>query len=494
MRTPGIAAVVLLAALLLGSAAGSSRDSTPWGVAFSAPPGKALLGTAVAPYGNGGLIVAGTEVTAVPSPSPNVSERVWLSEVTPEGRTAWLRVYNVSGEVMGLAVGQNGSIVVAGNFENSNSSVWVMVLNGEGDVLWAREYRIGGGYANVSSLAVESDGEIVLVGSAWVSSSLGFGVWVLKLKPDGDVEWSRIYDGLGADEGSAVAIDSKGDIIVAGTTDSFGNGYEDVWVLKLKGNGSVIWQRVYGGSNNDEARGVAVDKSGDVVVVGRTWSFGANITEGWALELAPNGNVLWAKAYGGAGYSGFNSVAVTPEGSPVIVGEVVKPSGKEYAWILKLSSNGGAIQQLIFGMGGDRASDVAVSRGTVAVVGTSLDMGSGVENAFLLVPGVRLNASCPLKSAASPSKPISAEVRSSNATVITVPPLNVASANLEVEGVVGNVSVTPLCWSRGISEANVTTPASRRAICGPVFVLLVALLPLLAGRGEAESSTDGEEP
>ena len=51
--------------------------------------------------------------------------------------------------------------------------------------------------------------------------------------------------------------ETAGGYIVAGTTYSFGQGGTDAWVLRLDGNGNVVWQKTYGGSGDDFMHGGA---------------------------------------------------------------------------------------------------------------------------------------------------------------------------------------------------------------------------------------------
>ncbi|WP_054840692.1 hypothetical protein [Thermococcus peptonophilus] len=76
---------------------------------------------------------------------------------------------------------------------------------------------------------------------------------------DGNVIWQKTYGGNSEDEANAVAVtNSGGDIIVAGYTYSFGAGRSDVWVLRLDGNGNIVWQKTYGGNLRDRANVVAM--------------------------------------------------------------------------------------------------------------------------------------------------------------------------------------------------------------------------------------------
>lgn len=89
-----------------------------------------------------------------------------------------------------------------------------------------------------------------------------------------------------------VTVAPDGDIIVAGSTKSFGAGYRDVWVLRLDENGNIKWQKTYGGSDFDEAHAVALAPNGDIIIAGWTSSFGAGYEDDfWVLRLPPDGNL-----------------------------------------------------------------------------------------------------------------------------------------------------------------------------------------------------------
>jgi hypothetical protein len=61
--------------------------------------------------------------------------------------------------------------------------------------------------------------------------------------------WSRAYGGSGTDEARVIVSTSDGGYVVAGTTQSFGAGNRDVWVLMLDGSGNMQWQKTYGGGD-----------------------------------------------------------------------------------------------------------------------------------------------------------------------------------------------------------------------------------------------------
>jgi cysteine-rich repeat protein len=89
-------------------------------------------------------------------------------------------------------------------------------------------------------------------------------------------------------------------------------------------SGSEVWTRNYGGEDagNARARGVAVDDSGNVIVVGEEFVVGQNANV-WLRKYTPDGEVLWSRGWDGpsSGDDIAYAVAVTPEDDYVVTGE-----------------------------------------------------------------------------------------------------------------------------------------------------------------------------
>jgi ribosomal protein S11 len=89
---------------------------------------------------------------------------------------------------------------------------------------------------------------------------------------------------------------------VAGYTYSFGAGYSDVLLIKTDANGNVQWAKTYGGTSYDFAYSVQQTSDGGYIVAGGTNSFGAGNDDFILIKTDANGNVQWAKTYGGTSY------------------------------------------------------------------------------------------------------------------------------------------------------------------------------------------------
>ena len=119
----------------------------------------------------------------------------------------------------------------------------------------------------------------------------------MKLDALGAIEWQRTYGGSGTDRhfsSHSVEQTSDGGYIVGATTNSFGAGSFDMWVLKLTPIGAIEWQRTYGGKGREELLSVEQTDDGGYIVAG--WSDSFDYGSAWhsrllVLKLSPTGEI-----------------------------------------------------------------------------------------------------------------------------------------------------------------------------------------------------------
>jgi hypothetical protein len=199
-----------------------------------------------------------------------------------------------------------------------------------------------------------SDGGYIIAGQFWTPGGNQYDFWVLKLDKNGSIVWQKTYGGGDWDIGFATEPTSDGGYIVAGSTESFGAGDEDVWVLKLNAQGGIVWQKTYGGEKADYAWAIRQTKDGGYVVAGTTASFGEGSFDIWVLKLSQDGTVIWDKTYGGKGeesdYFRHIPIEQTSDGGFIVAGSTRSfGAGDEDFWIFKLSAEGTIIWQKTYG-------------------------------------------------------------------------------------------------------------------------------------------------
>jgi hypothetical protein len=133
-----------------------------------------------------------------------------------------------------------------------------------------------------------------------ISSAFALGFWsevfaesfgcprpYSSLSPMSAISFAKTYGG-GWDYANSVQQTSDGGYIVAGYTYSFGAGFADFFLIKTDANGNIIWAKIYGGTDYDVARSVQQTSDDGYIVAGGTYSFGAGI---FLIKTDANGNI-----------------------------------------------------------------------------------------------------------------------------------------------------------------------------------------------------------
>jgi len=208
---------------------------------------------------------------------------------------------------------------------------------------WSKSYG-GPDSDTILSLQQTNDGGYVAAG---ITDSFGVGdeFWVLKLESDGSVEWEKAYGGSSDDRLFSIQQTPDGGYIATGGTESFGADSQDVWVVKLDSAGEVDWQKRYGGGSQETGLLIALTSDGGYVVIAETYSFGSGSNDAWVFKLDSEGEVEWENAYGGSNSDFLLSIQQTADGGYIAGG--LKDS--EGGWILKLESDGSVEWEKIYG-------------------------------------------------------------------------------------------------------------------------------------------------
>jgi len=269
--------------------------------------------------------------------------------------------------------------------------------------IWEQRYD-GPGHGHDLGLAIASDGRDVIVTGISLNANGDYDIYTAKYDGGaGHLIWEQRYDGPNhADDfAAAVAVDSAGNVIVAGYL-AVANAPTDTGhifintefaVLKYRANGDFVWARVgpdHGSLNNDRKRDgikLAVDRSGNVIVTG----YAPGVNEGavyYTAKYGPNGDRIWETRHHGSYQFGNDApyaVAVDPSDNVIVTGRAqdnsASPGNANYYTVKYAAADGTVLWEQTYdgpnlpsgGMGNsDVATALAVdSTGNVAVTGRS---------------------------------------------------------------------------------------------------------------------------
>jgi PKD repeat protein len=374
---------LLLACLLWGL---PHRSQDLWTSFYGGPGTEWVYAVAECPSGafvaTGATQIAGT-----------TDWNVWVFKTDDQGAPLWERVFGGPGwdKAYSVAVTPEEDIYVAGYTESFGAGgwdFWVIKLNSSGQVLWQKAYG-GTAYDFAMGVVTTEDGGCAVVG---ISASFGQGIkdiLLLRLTPDGAIQWQRTFGGENDDEANAICRTPDGGYCIAGFTQGFGAGGLDAWLLKVSNGGVLEWQKTYGGPTWDWLYSVRPLPGGGYAAVGATESMGSGGYDFFILRTDGLGLDLWEKVIGGPQWDSAGAVAVLDtDGSFAVAGHTQSygGSGDWNGWVMKFSSVGELTgQHLLQGNKEDRGYGIIpVSTGGFLVGGGTYSYGPASQNGWLV--------------------------------------------------------------------------------------------------------------
>ena len=103
-------------------------------------------------------------------------------------------------------------------------------------------------------------------------------------------QFARAVGGTSTNYGRSVIGTSDGGFVIAGYTESFGAGSEDLFLVKFTSTGAVEWSRAVGGTDDDWGYSVVQTADGGYAVAGMTYSFGAGYWDFFLVKFDSDGN------------------------------------------------------------------------------------------------------------------------------------------------------------------------------------------------------------
>ena len=391
-------ALFVAATLLTQSAC--NRTSPHFCKAIGGPEGE--WGNSLIQTSDSGYAIAGATISFGAG-----GGEVYVVKLDANGNLQWTKTIGGPESEWGKSLIQtsDGGYAIAGfttSFGAGKEDVYVVKLDANGNLQWTK--TIGGPeYDWGNSLIQTSDGGYVIAG---YTTSFGAGkadVYLVKLDAKGNLQWTKTIGGPEGEAGFSLIQTSDDGYAIAGIIISFdleeGDIYDDVYVVKLDANGNLQWTKTIGGESWDWGYSLLQTSDGGYAIAGSTQSFGAGLSDAYLVKLDANGNLQWTKTIGGPKSESGRSLIQTSDGGYAIAGYTKSfGAGEDDVYVVKLDANGNL--QWTKTIGGPDSEEgvylIQTSDGGYAIAGTTRSFGAGETDVYFIKLDKNGDACCAL--------------------------------------------------------------------------------------------------
>jgi hypothetical protein len=246
----------------------------------------------------------------------------------------------------------NGDLYVVGStqsFGAGQKDVYVIRTDANGKVIWTKTF--GGAQDDESNAIIRTaDGNLLIVGTTFSFGAGGSDVYLVKIDTTGALLWQKFYGGSGNESGEAITVAPDGNYLVNGITASSGAGLRDIFLLKIDPSGAAIWSKTYGGPLDDGGISVCNADTGDIMLFCFTDNFGAMNRDMYWMKLNAAGDSLNSKLYGGSEYEQAVSIERTNDGNYILLGHTASFGHIEHnMYALKINAGGTILWEKDYG-------------------------------------------------------------------------------------------------------------------------------------------------
>ncbi|MFX1499879.1 MAG: SBBP repeat-containing protein [Promethearchaeota archaeon] len=221
-----------------------------------------------------------------------------------------------------IALDSSGNIYITGTTESFGAGIH--------DVFIAKYDSAGNSLLNITwggndwdyglGITLDTAGNIYTTG---FTESFGAGIadaFVAKYDNVGNSLLNITWGGINNDHGLRITLDASGNIYITGNTYSFGAGTYDVFLAKYDSLGNSLLNITWGGSDWDYGRDIVLDALGNIYITGSTESFGAGTYDVFLVKYDSLGNSLLNITWGGSEWDFGNGIALDASDNVYITG------------------------------------------------------------------------------------------------------------------------------------------------------------------------------
>jgi hypothetical protein len=299
----------------------------------------------------------------------------WLVRTDADGNNPIFYRYEHEGDDIAADLVQcsdGGFILVGGTKNNENNDRDIMIIRTEpdGTLRWLKTYERGYINERAHSIIELSDGFAILGYTEGLSGTPGydFDAWLIRTDLEGNILWERMYGGNNLDEAFDLIHCEDGGFAMCGYADIGGipeipgYGYE-TWLVRVEENGDFRWQKTFLQSGSWQWKNSLVQCSDlGFAIAGYTVESLETKEDAYLIRTESNGDLRWSKTYDYAESSDRASSLVECDDGGFALAGRAGVNGKDF-FLIRTKSNGDLVWFDIYGSSDvDQATDIIITQ------------------------------------------------------------------------------------------------------------------------------------
>ncbi len=265
---------------------------------------------------------------------------LWLVKVDEDGEVQWTLSYGGedNDECRSVIQTEDGGFALGGWSQSFGdaTNTWLVRTDEEGELDWSNTYPSGHPVNACYSVVQANDGGFALAGFTTWDPPDGVDFWLVRTDDEGAEDWIQTYGGRLGDCCMTVTQTDDEGFVLAGYTESFGEGDQDFWLVKTDENGEESWSESYGGEEDETCWTVIQTEEGGYILAGETESFGEGNRDFWMVKTDNRGELIWSQTYGGESGDRCFSAISTEDGGYALAGLTFSfGEGSSDFWLVK---------------------------------------------------------------------------------------------------------------------------------------------------------------
>ncbi|MDP8238298.1 MAG: fibronectin type III domain-containing protein [Candidatus Hatepunaea meridiana] len=170
------------------------------------------------------------------------------------------------------------------SFGSGFSNACLFRIDNFGRPVWRRYFGLSNFGKGLGVNSAHTGGTII-TGYIVADDRSDYDLWFIRVDYSGQEVWNKTFGGDGNEKGYSCHKTEDGGYVVIGLTDSFGKGDMDAWLIKTDGEGNELWNMTLGGTARDEGFASQPTTDGGYIITGSTESFGAGGSDVWLIKV-----------------------------------------------------------------------------------------------------------------------------------------------------------------------------------------------------------------